>query len=396
MIARWWRPPRLHSAHQEEEEEREVTWLELFYDLVYVATLIQLGNRLSSDISPSGFVGFVLLFVPIWWSWSGMTFYVNRFIADDVWHRLLVFVQMFAIAALAVNVQSGLEDGSRGFAFAYVGIRLVLIIQYVRASRHVESARPLTTRYVVGFSLAALIWFVSAFVPTPARFVLWVIGMAVDFGTPLSPASRRLVPLLPPDVEHMAERYGLFTIIVLGESFLKVVDGAAGSHLTQSAAIYGALGLAVASSLWWIYFDDTARSQVRMTASYGQLWIYAHLPMTVGLTAFGVSMKKFVLLEAGHGLPDNYRWLICGSVAIYLAATGLIDLATVRTNTRLNSARRAGVRLVAATMVILLAVFGGELSPTSLIALVAAVSVAQVVIDLLFGSQMQEEGQMTD
>ena len=99
-----WRPPYLHTAH-DTEEERKVSWLELFYDLVFVATIIQLGNMLSHDVSWLGFLKFVALFIPIWWSWTGITFYMNRFIVDDVWHRLLVFIQIFGIATLGLSIQ---------------------------------------------------------------------------------------------------------------------------------------------------------------------------------------------------------------------------------------------------------------------------------------------------
>ncbi|MCB0157354.1 MAG: low temperature requirement protein A, partial [Caldilineaceae bacterium] len=94
MTHRLLAPPRLHQAAH--GEVRKVTWLELFYDLVYVAVLIQLGNILSDDVSPVGLMRFVVLFVPVWWAWTGITFYMNRFVADDVVHRLLIYLQIVA------------------------------------------------------------------------------------------------------------------------------------------------------------------------------------------------------------------------------------------------------------------------------------------------------------
>ena len=80
-------PPRLHRASAG-AHERKITWLELFYDLVYVATLIQIGNALSEDITLNGFLRFAIVFIPVWWAWTGITFYMNRFVVDDLWHRL--------------------------------------------------------------------------------------------------------------------------------------------------------------------------------------------------------------------------------------------------------------------------------------------------------------------
>ena len=124
-------PPMLHTTYaQLFGPERRVTWLELFYDLVYVATFIQLGNALSEDISWTGFLRFVALFIPIWWSWTGITFYFNRFVVDDIWHRILIFSQIFFIVILGISVQGAFSDLAAQFVLAYVGVRLILILLY--------------------------------------------------------------------------------------------------------------------------------------------------------------------------------------------------------------------------------------------------------------------------
>ena len=130
-----------HSQHfppeitHDGEAERRVTWLELFYDLVYVAAIIQLGNALSKDVSWLGLVAFVALFIPIWWSWTGITFYINRFVVDDFWYRMLIFVQIGFIAILAMSVPKAFGELAVQFTLAYVGIRAILIVLYVRGGR---------------------------------------------------------------------------------------------------------------------------------------------------------------------------------------------------------------------------------------------------------------------
>src|SRR5215216_371607 len=143
--------------HLNTDVHRKVSWLELFYDLVYVATIVQLGNKLSEDVSGEGFLGFILLFVPIWWVWMGTTFYANRFVATDLIHRLLVFGQIFVISALAIHVFDGLGETSAGFALAYAAARGLLVLMYLRAAHFVDVARPLARRYATGFAIAALI-----------------------------------------------------------------------------------------------------------------------------------------------------------------------------------------------------------------------------------------------
>ena len=133
--------------HLNTDAHRKVSWLELFYDLVYVATVVQLGNKLSEDVSLEGVLGFVVLFIPIWWVWMGTTFYANRFVADDLTHQLLVFAQIFVVSALAIHVFDGLGETSAGFAVAYAAARGLLVLMYLRAAHFVEVARPLARRY---------------------------------------------------------------------------------------------------------------------------------------------------------------------------------------------------------------------------------------------------------
>ena len=99
---RWFHRPELH--HPQHGVERKVGWLELFYDLIYVAAIIQLGNALSDNVSLPGFLAFFGVMAPIWFAWTSFTFFHNRFVVDDVLHRVMVFTQMLFIGAVAVSV----------------------------------------------------------------------------------------------------------------------------------------------------------------------------------------------------------------------------------------------------------------------------------------------------
>ena len=380
MASSRWLSPTLHTAHQG-EHERKVTWLELFYDLVYVAAIIQLGNTLSNDVSWGGFLRFVALFIPIWWSWTGITFYVNRFVVDDVVHRLLIFTQVGFIAILAMSTVDAFGALGQQFILAYVGIRAILIVLYLRAYRHAPAARPLTRRFIIGFTIAAAIWLVSAFVPPPARYALWALAMIADLAVPF--ASRRFNTLLPPDVHHLTERYGLFTIIVAGEAFVKVISSAPTAPLTVHQLLLGGLGLALAGSLWWLYFDDVAGSPLQTTSRAPFIWLYSHLPVAVGLTAFGVAIKKVVFLQAGDALPEKYRLLLGGALALYLVFCLLIDLVTTRSHHTRPPRTRAAWRLGAAAVIAAASLVGSGLSPLLFMAIVAAACVAPIVVDLI-------------
>src|SRR5262245_66661008 len=129
------------------EHGRKVTWLELFFDLVFVAAVSQVASPLHHEYSVHGLVRLVPLFALIWWAWTGHTVFSTRFDTDDGIQRGLTFLQIFSVAAMAANAKDALDSrSSAGFAAAYALMRLVLVAQYVRA-RHVQAARGLTVRY---------------------------------------------------------------------------------------------------------------------------------------------------------------------------------------------------------------------------------------------------------
>jgi hypothetical protein len=213
-------PLRIRSTG---EAGRKVTWLELFFDLIFVAAVGEVAEPLRHDYALAELARFAPLFILIWWAWMGHTVFSTRFDTDDVVQRGLTFVQIFAVAAMAANAKDALDSrSSAGFAAAYAAVRFVLVAQYVRA-RHVSDARALTVRYGTGHGAAALLWLLSALTPAPARFWIWALAFAIDLGTPWLAVPHSIK--VPPDAAHLPERFGLFTLILLGESVVAVMQG---------------------------------------------------------------------------------------------------------------------------------------------------------------------------
>jgi low temperature requirement protein LtrA len=320
-----------------ESYKHHVTWLENFYDLIVAIIVFQLSRDLNQDVSVYGFLSFVTLFIPVVWSWVGVTFYSTRFETDDLAHRLLMLLQIAAAAFMAVSVPDGLGKNSSWFALSYTIMRTILVIEYLRTRRHVPAARQLTTRYSIGFSIAAGIWFASIFVPPPIRFIMWIIGLAADIGTPLLFA-RQLSVQFAPHVHHLPERFGSFTIIVLGISILGVVNGIAAHNWTASSIISAGLGLGIAFSLWWIYFDSVDGSEIRALRENKQIgiyitWLYIHFPLIIGFTAFGVGIEHVVLSNQALALPSSEKWLLCISTFFCLLTLGVIQMTSAMTTT---------------------------------------------------------------
>ena len=382
------------KENSSDNANRHATWLELFYDLVFVVVIFQLAHNLEEDFSLYGFLGFLALFVPVWWSWTGAAFYATRFDTDDLGHRILVLLQMVGAAALAVNVSDALGNDSAGFALSYAAIRIILVLEYVRTgiSKSFSSATPLIRRYTRGFLCAAIVWIISAFVPPPFRFLLWGIGLAIDFATLMT--AGRLQSQFAPHISHLPERMGLFIIIVLGESVLEVVAGISKIDFDIYSTLILGLSLSIPFSLWWLYFDSVDGAPIRALREKGRiglysLWLVGHFPLVVAITSVGVGLGYITSNVRGLALPYSEQWLVCGSVALSLGAQGILHLSsayyylyTGSTRDYRASIRWATYRIISAGMILLIPILRIPLSPFLLICILAAICTAQIAIDL--------------
>jgi low temperature requirement protein LtrA len=375
---------------QPSSQAQRVGWLELFFDLVYVATIIALGNWLGHHLSLPSLAGFVLLFTTVWGSWVGTVLFTNRFGQNDVGQRLLIFLQMYFVVGLAAHLSEPLGELSRGFAISFVLVIVVRILMYGRAWVTFLDARPLIRRYILGDIPLALIWLLSAFVSPPLRYVLWVASILWALSVPLLPQMRRWGEALRPDPHHLSERVGLFTIIVLGEAFIKVVGSTLGEE-HQPFGLNGAAGMVVVACLWWVYFDHANSTTVRESAPARFSWFLAHLPLAIGITAVGVGIKNLVLAEPGHAPVTEERWLLLGSLALcwlVLAYLGLV------TETSLPVSRKWLVlgRVLGAGLLMAAGLLGGILDTSWILTLAALTCAGIVVLDLYWRAKVSPEG----
>jgi low temperature requirement protein LtrA len=320
------RPVRLWSA--DPGQSRRASWLELFFDLIFVAAVAQVGVPLGEDYTLHGLMRYALMFLLIWWAWLGHTMYSTRFDADDVVQRLLTLLQIFAAAAMAANAKAAFDSrDSAGFAAAYAVLRAVLVVQYLRACRLKETRR-LTTLYAVGFGVAACLWGVAAIIPAPMRFWLWAAALLIDIGTPWLAVQH--THKYPPDAEHLPERFGLFTIILLGESVAAVMHGMESQDMwSPSAAISAFTGLSLAFGYWWWYFDGARGAAKRHVTSSRktllfQIWSYAHLPLYLCVAVVGVGVEHVISLPRGAHLHREDAWILTGAAAALMTTLTII------------------------------------------------------------------------
>ncbi len=385
-------PPRFFSEVKfHRHTDRSIGWLELFYDLVYVATLIQIGNFLSDNVSLIGFGQFAVMLSVVWWAWTGETFYQNRYVVDDLTHRLLVFIQMFAVASLGISISGAFGDLYIQFTLAYVVIRIILIIMYVRSARSHPETAELSHGYAVGFFIGILVWMGSLFLPFEIHWVGWLIGAGVELAVPLFPKMRRLQREAGVDNFHISERFGIFTIIVLGESFIKVLDEAQGAVITLNPIVFSVFGLIVLYSLWWLYFHDTAGKLINFAGRIKPFaWVYGHLPLSASLIIFGVAAKKVFIATFEHpndALDPKYRLLYTVAIVMYLVALAIIDFGIVEE----HSTRQVLIHVISAVAVGIIGVVATGLTPVWFVIIVAVVMIIQVVYDLYISYQHPSE-----
>ena len=325
------RPPRLQHSETDTRKQRTATWLELFFDLAFVLVVGELGVGLGNDLTLHGVLVFAGLFTSVWWAWAGFTFYANRFDTDDVVYRLAKLTAMLAVAGLAASASDATETLAAQFALCQAALRIVLVCLYLRAYRHVAQARTLIAVYVVAEGLARCLWLAGAVAPAPARYACWAVAVAAEAAAPIMATMRSAG--LPLHFEHLPERFGLFVILVLGESVAAIAVGVNETHWEPVTVTVAALGFVVAVSLWWTYFDLAGAAATHTLADRGghrstllhDIYAYGHWPIALGLAAAGVGIEGAILEGGQPTLASAIRWVLCGGVALYLLALTVIQ-----------------------------------------------------------------------
>lgn len=327
-------PPRPHG---EVDTDRTVSNLELFYDLVYVAVIGAASKRLSVGIGvdPVGaVVDFAVVFAMVWIAWLNGSLYIELHGREDGRTRLLVFLQMGLLALLAVFTANATTSTGFAFAIVYALFLAVMTSQWwtVRELDREERPEylPITGKYVAGMVVSTLLVGGSAWLAPEWRLVAWtiyVVGWLVGIWLAGRAGEGGMSSgILPTD--SLVERFGSFTIIVLGEVILGVVSGLTAASPDALTIVTASIALVVGFGLWWIYFDFVGRRRPRGTRGTIATWILSHLPMTASIVAAGAAIVSLVEHAHDPATPSATAWLLCASVAVGLLALILIAGAT--------------------------------------------------------------------
>ncbi|WP_433324292.1 low temperature requirement protein A [Spirillospora sp. CA-294931] len=288
-----------------EERHRAATPLELFFDLCFVvavgADAAQLEHALAEGHIGSGVLSFLLVFFAIWWAWMNFSWFASAYDADDTPYRLATMTVMAGVLILAAGVERAFEDEDFRIIFVgYLVMRVGLISQLLRAAAADAFRRVTMRRYAMGEAGCMVLWAIAIFVvPDGLRLWVWLLAAAAELLVPPWAEARERMPWHP---HHITERYGLFTIIVLGEVILSstntVREGLSGKA-TADLYLVAAGGLVTVLALWWVYFSMSSAGLLTNQRA-AMLWGYGHYAVFASGAAVGAGIAVNAAKASHH------------------------------------------------------------------------------------------------
>ncbi|MWA03636.1 low temperature requirement protein A [Actinomadura sp. LD22] len=382
------------TARAIDEPHRTATQLELLFDLTFVvavaAVTAQYAHHIPDGRALSGLVPFLQVFFAIWWAWMNFTWFASSYDTDDAPYRLLTMVQMAGVLVLAAGVPAAADHGDyRAVAVGYIIMRIALVVQWVRAGVEDPAGRRTALRYALGIAVAQaawILWLVSAeagVLPPAAQEPCFVALALLELAVPRW-AERTSPTNWHP--HHIAERYGLFTIILFGESVLAASNGVAGAledaEISRRLVVIAGSALVLLFVLWWLYFLLPAGEGLDDRRRLSYLWGYGHYGVFASLAALGAGLEAAVG-QTGRDAEAS-PIAICYAMAIPTAAFVLL-LWIVHAPLFAKPALRPRAVLPGATAILLLPLAAPRIGVVAFVAVLAAVCVLLTAVTIVGG-----------
>ncbi|MET9629670.1 low temperature requirement protein A [Lentzea sp. NPDC006480] len=282
-------------ARDTAEAHRVATPLELLFDLSFVVAVAQAAASLHHAVVENhighGVLAFCMAFFALWLPWLNFTWFASAFDNDDTLYRIITMVQIAGVLIIAAGIPRVFEhDDYRIVVAGYIVIRLAMVVHWLRAARDNPAHKKCATRYATGIIGMQVLWILWVVVAPPSLAIpLWVVFMIGELLVPVWAERAEATTWHP---HHIAERHGLFTLIVLGESILSTTMAFqkgfdSGVNLISLAVA----SLIIVFSVWWIYFEAPTHLHNQKTAF---LWGYAHLFILGSIAALGAGLASSV------------------------------------------------------------------------------------------------------
>ena len=298
--------------------DRRTTWLELFFDLIFVVAIGKVTSLLAHV--PHGYLTseqlwkFPLVFIPLWWIWVSHTLYSNRFDTDSKPHRLATLLIMFLLVVLSVFLGLNFDVNYPGFIVCYCAIRFIISIMYIKSNKKHDGAGEFAAILGFGFLAGACISLSSFLFEPPYRYMMIYLGILFDMLFPMF--IRNKLQAIPIHTEHLVERTGLLTIILLGESVISLAGGLSYIQWDRYNVMAAVTGFVMICSIWWIYFDSFYLLSENKKISTGHSLVYSHLFLLMGLAILANLIRHAILNDLS--IHDFQLLTIIGMVSFFL------------------------------------------------------------------------------
>ncbi|MFE3452548.1 low temperature requirement protein A [Nonomuraea sp. NPDC059194] len=366
------------------EGHRVSTPLELLFDLCFVVAVAQAAAVLHHAVSEghfgTGVLGYAMVFFAIWWAWMNFTWFASAYDPDDVVYRLLILVQIVGVLVLAAGVPAAFGPG-KDFGLVTLGyaiMRLALVALWLRAAREHPDGRACALRYAIGITVVQAGWILRLALPERAGLVGFFVLVLGELAVPRWAERARQTTWHP---HHIAERYGLFFIIVLGESILaatRAIQSGLAAGIATGALLSVALsGTVIVFSMWWLYFARPAH-RILTSSKAAFRWGYGHYFIYSSAAAIGAGLAVAIDYgrHASHVTAFAAGAAVAVPVAVFLISLWAVHIRPHRPGPLLNAALPAGAALVMLTpltrlplpliaVVIVAVVIATHLTPTS-------------------------------
>ncbi|MEF2977354.1 low temperature requirement protein A [Subtercola sp. YIM 133946] len=294
-------PVRPRDKH---EKGRVASSLELFFDLVFVIAVGLAATTLHELEGDghlwSGVGAYLMVFFAIWWAWMNFTWFATAFDNDDWLYRLTTIAQMAGVLVLAAGVPTGMEHGDfTAVTFGYVIMRLAMVSQWIRVAVNSPEYRATALRYAAGITVVQVAWVLRLLLPPEVGVASFLVLVLAEVMVPIWAEQKNVTPW---HNHHIAERFGLFTLVVLGEGLLgsanAIIDGLQDAEHVLPLALLAACGLIITAAMWWIYFAVPQHdhfTNLRQSLVTG----YTHSVIFAAAGAVSAGIEVAVALQSG-------------------------------------------------------------------------------------------------
>lgn len=368
-------------ARNPDEPHRAASSLELLFDLVFVVAVSQASGALhhlwEEQHFAHGIAAYAMVFFAILNAWINFTWFASAYDTDDWLYRLTTFVQMAGALTIAAGAQRAMLDNDfRAIVVGYVIMRVAMAAQWTRAAISDPEYRGTCVRYAVGIVVAQSLWVAWAVFGGPVW--LFPVLAAADLSVAVIAEHHRVTNY---HHSHIAERYGLFTLIVLGESILAVansiIGGMSSAPERNELILIAACALVIVAAMWWIYFDRPQRDHA-ISLPRAFFWGYLHYFIFASAAAFSAGVEVAVAEHLGEGhLPHIAAGLtLTVPLAVFVFSTWLV----------LDSLRRDVVQAVG-TVALTAAMLLCALLPNPLVGAAAVMVAAAALVSWRHAAQ---------